>query len=251
MVRGIDIFQDFFKDHADKYILIGGTACDIAMSQMDMNFRPTKDLDIVLIVEALNADFGGLIWEFIKKGQYQNKQKSTGKTEFYRFYEPAEPAFPYTLEFFARKPDVLKLNQGSHLTPIPIEEEISSLSAILLDDEYYQFILKGKTILDGVPLITQEYLIPLKARAYMDLSQLKKSGERVDRKKVNKHKLDVLRLYQILSSETRIGLPVSIADDMSLFLSALTEEPPDLKSLGLRNTSLEEIISNIKAIYGL
>ncbi|MBC2717822.1 MAG: hypothetical protein HF978_21165 [Desulfobacteraceae bacterium] len=48
MVRGLDLFRDYFKDHADQYVLIGGTACDIAMSQMGLDFRATKDLDIVL-----------------------------------------------------------------------------------------------------------------------------------------------------------------------------------------------------------
>jgi hypothetical protein len=30
MVRGLDLFRDYFKDYTDKYILIGGTACDLA-----------------------------------------------------------------------------------------------------------------------------------------------------------------------------------------------------------------------------
>jgi hypothetical protein len=47
MVNGIEIFKEHFKDHTDKFILIGGTACDIAMSQMGLDFRATKDLDVV------------------------------------------------------------------------------------------------------------------------------------------------------------------------------------------------------------
>jgi hypothetical protein len=50
MVRGLDLFRDYFKDYTDKYILIGGTACDLAMGSMGLNFRATKDLDIVLIL---------------------------------------------------------------------------------------------------------------------------------------------------------------------------------------------------------
>ncbi|RZB30108.1 MAG: hypothetical protein SRB1_02388 [Desulfobacteraceae bacterium Eth-SRB1] len=46
MVRGLDLFRDYFKDYTDKYILIGGTACDLAMESMGLNFRATKDLDI-------------------------------------------------------------------------------------------------------------------------------------------------------------------------------------------------------------
>jgi len=31
MVKGLDIFRVHFQDYADRYVLIGGTACDIAM----------------------------------------------------------------------------------------------------------------------------------------------------------------------------------------------------------------------------
>jgi len=46
MVRGLDLFRDYFKDYTDKYILIGGTACDLAMENMGLNFRATKDLEM-------------------------------------------------------------------------------------------------------------------------------------------------------------------------------------------------------------
>jgi transposase InsO family protein len=100
MVRGIDRFKDYFKDHTDKYVMIGGTACDIAMIQMGLDFRATRDLDIVLVVEAVDAEFGSLFWEFVKEGQYQNKQKSTGKSLFYRFDTPKDDTYPYMLELF-------------------------------------------------------------------------------------------------------------------------------------------------------
>lgn len=251
MVKGLDIFRDYFKDHTDKYILIGGTACDIAMGQMGLDFRATKDLDIVLIVEALNAEFGGLIWEFIKKGQYQNKQKSTGKTEFYRFYGPKESTFPYMLEFFARKPEVLKLDNESHLAPIPIDEEISSLSAILLNDDYYNFIINGKYIVEAMPVIPQEYIIPLKSKAYLDLSQRRHEGDKIDKKDIKKHKNDVFRLYQILSPDTEMVLPETISDDMNRFFIEIVDDPPDLKALGIHGTGLAEVLNNLKKIYSL
>ena len=33
------------------------------------------------------------------------------------------------LELFSRKPDVLQLAEGSHLTPLPMEDDVSSLRA--------------------------------------------------------------------------------------------------------------------------
>jgi predicted nucleotidyltransferase len=69
MVRGLDLFRNYFKEYTDKYILIGGTACDLAMESMGLNFRATKDLDIVLILEALDVEFVNAFWSFIKEGQ--------------------------------------------------------------------------------------------------------------------------------------------------------------------------------------
>ena len=251
MVRGLETFRDFFEDHVDKYVMIGGTACDIAMSKMGLDFRTTRDLDIVLVVEALDAEFGSLFWEFVKKGQYQNKQKSTGKSLFYRFDAPKDDTFPYMLELFARKPDILGLLPDSHLTPIPMDEQASSLSAILLDDDYYNFIVSGKSFSEGIPLILQEYLIPLKAKAYLDLWQIKNAGGVIQGKDLKKHKNDVFRLYQILSADVRIPLPDSIAADFRIFLDAMAENPPDLKNLGKGQTSVDAVLGNLEMVYGL
>ena len=64
--------------------------------------------------------------------------------QFYRFTKPADGTFPYMLELFSRKPDALSIADESHLTPIPTDQEVASLSAILLDDGYYSFITQGK-----------------------------------------------------------------------------------------------------------
>lgn len=53
MVKGIEKFREYFSNFSDQYVLIGGSACDISFGIHDTNFRATKDLDIVLIVEAL------------------------------------------------------------------------------------------------------------------------------------------------------------------------------------------------------
>lgn len=251
MVRGLDFFRDHFKAHEDKYVLIGGTACDIAMSRMGFDFRATKDLDIVLIVEALDTDFFNTFWDFVTKGKYKNKQKSTDRKQFYRFYDPEIKTFPYMLELFSRKPNVLNIPTGVHLTPIPIDEEVLSLSAILMERDYYDFIQNGKTIKDNLSVITEEYLIPLKARAYLDLSERKSEGESIDSKDIKKHKNDVFRLYQLLSPEKNIVLHKTIAKDMRLFMDTVIKESPDLKNLGIKNTTIEEVIKNLKKIYSL
>ena len=58
MVRGIDSFRDWFQGYEDQYAIIGGTACDLLMTDEGLDFRATKDIDLVLIVELVDAAFG-------------------------------------------------------------------------------------------------------------------------------------------------------------------------------------------------
>jgi hypothetical protein len=69
-VRGLELFRTWFKDYTDQYILIGGTAATLAMQEAGLEFRATKDLDIVLHVEALTPGFGVAFWKFIDSGGY-------------------------------------------------------------------------------------------------------------------------------------------------------------------------------------
>jgi hypothetical protein len=136
MVKGLEVFREHFRDYADRYVFIGGAACDIAMTGAGLAFRATKDLDIVLFVEALDAAFVRAFWEFVRIGGYEVQEKSTGEKQFYRFQKPTNANYPFMLELFSRQPDVLQVADGSHLTPLPVEEDASSLSAILLDNDY-------------------------------------------------------------------------------------------------------------------
>jgi hypothetical protein len=120
-----------------------------------------------------------------------------------------------------------------------------------METDYYDFIQKGKSVSDDISIIPQEYLIPLKARAYLDLHRFKRDGKQIDSKDIKKHKNDVFRLYQILSLDTEIVLSNSIADDMRNFLNLVAEEPPDLKNLGIRNSTFADIYENMKKIFNL
>ena len=79
MVKGIDIFQEYFNEYTDQYVLIGGAACSVSFEEQDINFgRTTKDLDIVLIVEAQTKEFGERFWKFIKTENIESGQKVMG-----------------------------------------------------------------------------------------------------------------------------------------------------------------------------
>ena len=218
MVNGLNLFRDHFKDYSYAYILIGGTASSIAMDITGEEFRVTKDLDIVLCVEALDLEFIKKFWDFIHAGEYKNCQKSSGKKLFYRFYDPENNEYPLMLELFSRIPDSLDYKGSGYLTPIPAGEEVSSLSAILLNESYYGFIKKGKRMINNLSVIAPEYIILLKAKAYLDLTERRRNGEQIDTKNIKKHRNDIFRLFRILSPSAAPVLPLSIRDDFKYFI---------------------------------
>ena len=251
MVRGLERFRDHFQNFTNQYVLIGGVACDLALDEAGFNFRATQDLDIVLCIEALDRPFVEVFWEFIRAGEYQIQEKSTGEKQFYRFKKPKAAGFPAMLELFSRAPEVLTAVGDSHLTPVPVEEEAASLSAILLDDDYYAWIQKGQQLLRGVSVVDPKHIIPLKARAWLDLRARKANGEPIDSKKIKKHRNDVFRLFPVLTPEPISDVPESIKGDMRKFLSAMGEEEIDLAALEVGARTKSEVLENLTTIYGL
>ena len=251
MVRGLDIFQERFAAYVDQYVLIGGTAASLAMEEAGLELRATKDLDIVLHVEALTPAFGEAFWKFVEDGGYEIRQASdTGKPIFYRFQKPADARYPAMVELFARAPDGLQPAEGSQLTPIPLDEAVSSLSAILLDEAYYAFIMAGRRQVDGLPWVGEDRLIPLKAIAWLELTARKEQGAKVDAKDVRKHLNDVLRLSQLLAPATRIAVDEKISADMMRFLVAVAADTSiDPKTLQLGNVAVAELVTRIAQAY--
>ncbi|EKT4481204.1 hypothetical protein QEM02_001273 [Pseudomonas putida] len=248
-VKGLDIFGRHFRDFRDSYVLIGGVASALAMEDAGESFRATKDLDIVLVIEALDSHFVNRFWEFIKAGGYEIKQRGGDRPVFYRFQNPADETYPVMIELFSRAPDGLEHEENATLTPIPTDESVSSLSAILLDEDYYTLLRSGRHQSEELTYISADRLIPFKAKAWLDLSQRKANGEAVDSKNVRKHRNDVLALAGLLTGEV-IELPASIAADMALFLERLAVEEIDFKALKIRG-DLKTIIGRIAESFGL
>ncbi len=238
MVKGAERFRDYFRDFTDQYVLIGGTACDISFENNAADFRATRDLDVVLIVEALTREFGQRLWAFIREGGYQNRAKSTGSPQFYRFDKPAQEGFPSMIELFART-DYFP-EGGGELTPLHIDDSVSSLSAILLNDAYYQALLRGRDVIDGFSVLKHSWRIPFKAKAWLDLNARIQRGEHVDARDLKKHRNDIIRIAAELVLE-RCELPPEVRSDMERFIDLLNLTDQELKSLRLRSVRAEDI----------
>lgn len=251
MVSGVESFRKWFAEYTDQYTIIGGTACDLLMSEDGLDFRATWDIDMVLIVESLTPEFGRRFWEYVKAAGYEHRNKSTGEPQFYRFSKPSSREYPYMIELFSGRVDAIELPEDAVLTPLPLDDEISSLSAILMDADYYQFLREGKVVLNDIPVLDAAHLIPFKAKAWLDLTERNRNGEHVDSKNIRKHKNDVFRLSILLTSDIRVILSAAIRSDLEKFFSAMEAETIDLKAFGIRSQSQQEILQKLKTIYGL
>lgn len=246
MVVGMELFRDKLKGFEDCYTVIGGAACDILMSEADIDFRLTKDIDMILILEDKKAEFAKTFWEFIKEGEYKCGWKNSDEMHFYRFTEP-KSGYPVMIELFSRKPGYhLDVEEG--IVPIHIDDDTSSLSAILLNDDFYNFMLEGRKIVAGVSVLAENYIIPFKMYAWLDLKRRKEAGEHVNERDYKKHKNDVFRLLQIVNTDEKVSVSGLVRESVERFLGEIENEQIRVEQLGLMITK-EEAMELLKSIY--
>lgn len=246
MVVGMELFRDKLKGFEDCYTVIGGAACDILMSEVDIDFRLTKDIDMILILEDKKIEFAKTFWEFIKEGEYRCGWKNSDEMHFYRFTEP-KSGYPVMIELFSRKPGYhLDVEEG--IIPIHIDEDTSSLSAILLNDDFYNFMLEGRKIVAGVSVLAESYIIPFKMYAWLDLKRRKEAGEHVNERDYKKHKNDVFRLLQIVNTDEKVSVGGLVRESVEKFLEEIAKEQIRVEQLGIMITK-EEAMELLKNIY--
>lgn len=246
MVVGMELFRDKLKGFEDCYTVIGGAACDILMSEADIDFRLTKDIDMILILEDKKAEFAKTFWEFIKEGEYRCGWKNSDEMHFYRFTEP-KSGYPVMIELFSRKPGYhLDVEEG--IIPIHIDDDTSSLSAILLNDDFYNFMLEGRKIVAGVSVLAENYIIPFKMYAWLDLKRRKEASEHVNERDYKKHKNDVFRLLQIVNTDEKVSVSGLVRESVERFLGEIEKEQIRVEQLGLMITK-EEAMELLKSIY--
>ena len=248
MASGIEKLKEHFKDYGDQYVVIGGMACDLLLNDAGLDFRITKDIDMVLIVEAMTEEFASAFWKFIDNGGYNARQRSTGKHEFYRFIEPAEAGYPSMIELFARPENNISLNYQGDLVPLHVSDELSSLSAILLNEAYYDFLLSGRTTVGNVSVLDALHLVPMKMKAWLDLTDRKSRGEHVNTRDIRKHRQDVFRLFPLIDPDTRLYVPSEVYDDIQSFLLYLESQPFEPKAIGL-DLNKDFVLGVYRTIY--
>jgi len=189
MIRGLEHFKERFKDYSDDFILVGGVASYVLLDEVGaQRLRPTKDLDIVLMMKP-SVGFLDTIKQYVKDGEYEIQKGDNDQASFYRFSKPTNEEFPIMLELFATAESDFELYEDQHIIPITTPSEVKSLSAILLDEEYYSLIKRNAVEKDGINLLNPFALIPFKAKAYLEIKDRKE-----DSKNWKKHRGDIINL---------------------------------------------------------
>jgi hypothetical protein len=252
MVKGLDIFRERFHPFEKAFVVIGGAACDQWFTDQGLTFRATRDLDIVLVGEAFDNEFVTAMRSFVEEGGYHIRERSDGSPILYRFFKPVDATFPFMLELFSASLGEIDLTGGQKIIPVKAGPSHHSLSAILLDRHYGSLIKSHYDLRHGLRFANATALIPLKARAWIDLTAHRDKGGKVDSKDIDKHRADVFRLAATLPEEPGPELPITILADLQRFLDAFPDDseewPRILTSLkftlgsGLRPAVLRDAI---------
>ena len=101
-------------------------------------------------------------------------------------------------------------------------------------------------------ILDTPYMIPFKAKAWIDLSDRKAAGEQVDSKNIRKHKNDVFRLTELLDQNQQAlsFMPDTVKNDMLEFIERMASEDVDLKQIGIRNKTKQMILEQLRTVYG-
>jgi len=110
-----------------------------------------------------------------------------------------------------------------------------------MNEEYYKFTIKHSTIEEGAHIAAPETLIFLKAKAYLDLTERKTKGEKIDERNIRKHKTDIFRLAVLLPPDQKNELPDGIVD-------AIENDLPDkaiFKQMSMGNIDIKAVYEQI------
>lgn len=249
--HGFDHFCSYLKGLENQYVIIGGGAASILLDDDGLEFRATKDVDLVVL--SRSDELNKRILAYIELGKYKTKEITDKKPRYYRFQAPENPEAPKMIELFARNEIGLELGGDQHIIPIK-NDSAEKLSAILLDDEYFELIQKNLIASEsGIPLVNAVANICLKARAHRELLDRKNSGDTsIDERDIQKHLKDIWRLGILLTGGETPTLSKTPKSDVTSAIAKL-EALPDAQFKKVMEktpgTRKEDVMTVLKRVF--
>lgn len=157
--------------------------------------------------------------------------------------------YPEQIELLSKPDESIGTPADHHIEYMETGEDYSHLSAIILDRNYYDYLNAHFTVVDGIRYASADSLICLKALAYVNLTQEKRSGKRVNDDDIKKHRRDVLMAVSSLPVGEQYQVGESIRKTLDDFLLGIEEASvkQSLKaSLGINEEQLNELLIVLK-----
>jgi hypothetical protein len=227
IVPGLDVFSSYFASFPDCYCLIGGSALSLIYEEADLSPRATKDLDVVVLLNAKTPSFVRKIVSFAKDGGY-GKAEANPSFCSYRFSHPSKSNFPKEVELFTKEKKVgYLLHKGiQHLS---LSEGVS-FSSIIVDEAYYLYISQNHR--EGQLSFVEPYaIVPLKAKAYLENRKLFERGSKgISKATYQKHERDIIRFIHDFPLKVNL-LPPTLREDCQRFYEAVAKENIDYQGI--------------------
>lgn len=256
-MEGLEKFREAFAEFSDNYVVIGGTACDIAMTGTVVRPRATHDIDMIVIAENITEAFGERLWQFVREAGYRPEKRKhiegePTKYELYRFLD-GKVGYPEMIELLSRHPNVLGEPKGLVIEPLLLGDDTSSMSAIIMDDDFYHFAIEHSRLTDGIRHAAPVALVALKAKAYLNLIADKQNGKHVNSKDIRKHRSDVLKNVVIIE-DAMVEAPEAIVGCINEFVSSIRDNWDELSdslaaSIGQDKEFVSELLNQLNELF--
>lgn len=238
-------FLEAFKGFEDAYVLIGGTATTIVLDLAGLNSRATKDYDLVIVDENKDRQFYDALTQFLEAGAYTETLRDE-KAQLFRFVTDNK-SYPSIIELFCILPQ-FPLQKVGRIVPLSFEAG-ASLSAMLLDKSYYDFLMMQKIIENGYSILNDKGLIVFKAKAWLDMRKRRAEGERQLSKAIKKHLNDVVHLSLLIHPDEKLSNLTdskAIKADMASFIQELSADKARIPQYKDIDETAEEILASLK-----
>jgi len=233
-LAGLSHFEAHFRELKDQYVIVGGFATLMLLErELPNHGKATHDIDLVLLT-SISAEMAAKIKTYIKEGGYTIQKGQEDRYQYYRFVDPQVEGYAKEIELFAAEAYGIELDEEQRIIPIDPEEGLYSLSAIMLDHEYFEMIKNNIEEIDGIPYSNTLATMLLKMSAVYDLYH---RGD----DKWKKHRRDILKLTLLLTGEEQLVLTGRMIADVEFFKAqaeALT--PKMIKQIVGKDVSVDK-----------
>lgn len=232
MVRGYERFARHFADFADQFIIIGGTAVQLIRGDDAPHPRTTRDIDLLIVSEKMSHEFAAAFHAFLSAGGYRCYISREGHPRFYRFLAPRGGDYPEMIELLSSSP----FAGDSGFMPLQ-DVPSASMSAIVLDREYYECARANRVLENGMPCLSREALVVFKTAAYLNLlEEYRQTGDPLRLHDTKKHRRDVFTLVREAPPNVSMDVTASIRarlhDFIEIFPAGSPEWPGILMAIG-------------------